>query len=440
MKSCLGMAAPGLALAVLLGLPGPVQGAGATPAGDAGRDPIAYSGHGALFGPNHEQISSVTPEFLATALAHYTGRALAAATPSQRAAYEQKRSFVATLTAGDRSAQLVAESLLLDWLIDAAQPADAATLRQRNSLVKQALHRRSAGAIDDYRRAMLAQAGLLAPVTAAAAGLPVPPFAVSQAREAYLKRCKEAGVPLPPDWGKNGGADWNSKGDLSSTFILRGSTAEVVVHEGKAPVGLCMALPRHASGPTSDIDQLGIICMGKGKADSSGKVISAACFWDNQFNKKTVPIGRNTPVPILNFAAGEELKDGQGNICTMCHAGENAFIIHPDEPAMTGLPNLKPDAYYTPLVHVNWPQNKTPNTKLGAVPPMQKSCLTCHEPADAGRLPEITMEINGYCGAVVKPAIERTMPPGAGPKPNDKYKEHLKVIREECAKVNPPPP
>src|SRR5262249_14470457 len=144
---------------------------------------------------------------------------------------------------------------------------------------------------------------------------------------------------------------------------------------------------------------LGIICQ--------GKVSSKACFWDNQLNKVGQPIPRAGEFPLnTSFAAGEELDGGSGGTCTGCHAGENAYIVHPDDLAFD-VPNLQPDNYYAPMVAATWPQNRTPNTKLAGVALVagDRSCLSCHEQGDAGRLPEITAELavpatDTYCDIV----------------------------------------
>ena len=86
----------------------------------------------------------------------------------------------------------------------------------------------------------------------------------------------------------------------------------------------------------------------------------------------------------------------------------------------------------------SWPQNDAFTTSLGAVAAPGKECTSCHVKGDAGVLPKIEKKIKGYCGAVMLPAIKFTMPPGAGARPNDKYKEHIKVLTDECKAANTP--
>src|SRR5678816_3299079 len=98
----------------------------------------------------------------------------------------------------------------------------------------------------------------------------------------------------------------------------------------------------YGAAPGAQIELLGIICMGTGIANASGATVASACFWDNQKDKQGVLVPRTGEFPInTNFAAGNELEGGSGGICTACHAGENAFIIHPEEKAFMGIANLK---------------------------------------------------------------------------------------------------
>jgi hypothetical protein len=180
--------------------------------------------------------------------------------------------------------------------------------------------------------------------------------------------------------------------------------------------------------------------MGTGIANASGATVASACFWDNQKDKQGVLVPRTGEFPInTNFAAGNELEGGSGGICTACHAGENAFIIHPEEKAFMGIANLKPKAYYKPIVAAAWPQNSGPNTKLATVPipAGEESCLECHSAGRRLRLPEIIKEIatppgENYCDAVLPTAINKTMPPGTGPHPDPDYNMHNIVLIEMC--------
>jgi len=409
-------------------------------------DPIKGAAHGAAFGADGKEIR-VTAAFIAHAQAAYTGRALEGASAVQRARFEYKRTYLDDLARGavqpgDRQAALFGRSLLLDWLIDEVAPPDAALLRQRNRLLV-AFLRRGFGhpdgqpySMQPHEQAQFQQAGVLA---AAAAAGPTPQ--VLQARETYAKKCRKAGVPIPPTWGKTGAGFWNSKGQLASVFISTDKKAEVFEYQSAAPEGVCLALPRYkAAPPDAPIELLGIICMGTGIDNGSGATVSNACFWDNQLEKLGVMVPRTGEFPInTNFAAGDELKGGSGGVCTACHAGENAYIIHPDDAAFRGIANLKPKAWYKPMVPAGWPLNPGPNTKLATVPVPagEDSCLVCHSAGRKQRLPEIVREIatpmgENYCDAVLKNAINKTMPPGGGVLPDPDYQTHNIVLVEMC--------
>jgi hypothetical protein len=409
-------------------------------------DPIQGTAHGAAFGADGKQIA-VTAEFIARAQSIYAARALAGASVSQRARYESKRAYLddlarGTSVAGDGQSALFARSVLLDWLIDEVSPVDAARLKQRNGLLI-AWMRRGLGSkekaphtMQPHEEAQFRQAGVLAAVAAASA----PSAEVLQAREAYAKKCRKAGVPLPPTWGKTGAGFWNSKGKLADPFISTGLTAEVFEYQSASPEGVCLALPRYGAAPGAQIDLLGIICMGTGIVNASGTTVASACFWDNQKDKRVVPFPRTGEFPInTNFAAGEELDGGSGGTCTACHAGENAFIVHPDDNAFKGIANLRPKAWYKPIVAAGWPQNPGPNTQLATVPipAGEESCLDCHSAGRRQRLPEIVKEIatppgENYCDAVLSTAINKTMPPGGGVLPDPDYNMHNIVLIEMC--------
>ena len=409
-------------------------------------DPIAGVAHGTGFGPDGKHIK-VTAEFIARAQEIYLARALEGATPAQRTRYESKRTYLEDLARGaatpaDQQSALVARSLLLDWLIGEVAPADAAHLKQRNNVLVSWLRRGlghtegTAYRMQAHEEATLRQLGVLAAIAAASA----PSAEVLQAREAYAKKCRRAGVPLPPTWGKTGAGAWSSKGTLSAPFISTGLTAELFEYQSAAPEGVCLALPRYGGAPGAQIELLGIICMGTGIVNASGATVASACFWDNQKDKRGVLIPRTGEFPInTNFAAGEELDGGSGGTCTACHAGENSYIVHPEDNPFKGIANLKPKAWYKPIVAAGWPQNPGPNTKLATVPipAGEESCLDCHSAARRQRLPEIVKSIatppgENYCDAVLSTALNKTMPPGVAVLPDPDYNMHNIVLIEMC--------
>lgn len=430
----------GLAISSLLAVP---TGAVAPQSFD---DPIRGAAHGAAFGADGREIT-VTAEFISRAQAAYTARAMQSAGVLQRARHALKRSYLEDLargaaTAADQQAALYGASLLLDWLIDEVKPADAALLRQRNRVLMSFIRRglpympHQTFAPQPHQLAQLQQAGV-----AAAAALPVPPAEVLQARETYAKKCRKAGVPIPPTWGT---AAWTRKDVVADPFISETLTAVVFYYESAAPEGICLALPRHGPGAADPHELLGIICQ--------GKVSSKACFWDNQLNDVGQPIPRTGEFPInTSFAAGEELDGGTGGTCTACHAGENAYIVHPDDPAFSPdafRKKLMPDKYYSPMVVDTWPKNLQADNGLDDIDKVlgvgEFSCQSCHVQGDAGRLPKIIpglvqpnpRETKVYCDVVLRQAINKTMPQPAGAA-SAPYKKHTDFLLAECNRVKP---
>jgi len=163
------------------------------------------------------------------------------------------------------------------------------------------------------------QIGLPAP-TLVASGTPPSPE-VLQAREAYAKKCRKAGVPIPPTWGKGGAGGWTSKGVLADVFISNDKLAEVYEYQSASPQGVCLALPRYKAVPAdAKIELLGIICMGTGIDNGSGTTVASACFWDNQKDGVGVLFPRTGEFPVISgLAEGDKvirypsamLKDGQ---------------------------------------------------------------------------------------------------------------------------------
>jgi hypothetical protein len=434
----------------------------ATPAGQTALapfvDPIQGVAHGAGFGLDGNEIV-VTAEFIAQTQNVYTQHVLDSANTAQRALYESKRSALDALAIGgtlrrDQQVALYANSLLLDWLIEQVMPSDAARLKVRNHVLISWMERGLGylGEGQDFallpsETALFVQVGILAPAAAAAGGVAAPQGAppadsVLQARETYAKECRKAGVPIPPTWGDAG---WMSQGILADPFISVGLNAEVYMFKSVTPKGVCLALPRYGKAPNEPNNSLlGIICMSDGKAPDQ---IADACFWDNQKDDKTTDIPRTGNFPLNTFfAAGDELDGGQGGTCTACHAGENAYIVHPSDPAFDGiLGDIEISTWYKPMVAITWPQNPGPDAGFPKPPAGEKSCRSCHQ------LPKIEKGLatpagENYCDAVLKIALDKTMPmagvrqPLGGPfsTPGYRYKTHNMYLATACADAKKP--
>jgi len=387
-----------------------------------GDEPIAYTGHGAMFDDDGNEIEP-TAEFIARARSWYRRELLTLATPTVRLRQER---LLESVTTSARHSGLE--------LIDARTLGDAAALellsvevpapRSRDLRSKLAVleAHRTLQALSERRpspaellefdiaswRADLPQltsehASVVIPALSGAA----PPasasafaFATDAQGQAYRDQCAAAGVPIPPDWGASG---WVSRGELTEEFISTELEAEVFTWESASPAGMCIALPRWNADGRARF--LGIICL--------SERWSKACFWDNQSGGEQFFPARDETRPLSDFGGGADLTNVDAGKCTACHAGRNPFVIHPGTalglPNLAGLP-LEPDDWYEPIVRPDWPQNPGPLATSGA-------CSSCHrDGGSGGAFPQINRELRGYCNNVLGPAIERTMPtpdPGA---------------------------
>jgi hypothetical protein len=373
-------------------------------------DPIAYIGHGAMFDRSDNRIEP-TREFIADAQRFYMEFLSERLLDQQRQSFKSKRERLFAGPELDEQSRLIANSALIDWQIqnvDAARVEDLHRLAGKNSFLKwllqphvaadQLTKERQTFLMPDLLQNRLTEAGL----SVAAAR------STSRSRDGYIEECRNAGVPIPPDWGS---PKWKSKGFLTTNFV--GGPAEVFIALSSSPTGVTIALPRYAG---DIIDQLGII--------SLGQASSRACFWDNH---KDIPKG--SPLSLREFAGGAELADGFGGRCTACHAGENPFVIHPN--TNLGLPNLGgvplfSNNWYQPLVHPGWPQN--PGPLVGTT----GACSACHTAGgEGGRFPDMSPTIAEYCGTVLGNAIKLTMPPQ---NPGDEnFAEHANALEMACA-------
>ena len=396
-------------------------------------DPIAFIGHGAIFGHDGKEIN-VTPQFIREAQKYYIDTLYTQSPADKRAEFDRKRLSVSIQLQGQD--ELVANSYLIDFLIKAADPQDGGRLASKNSLLKVFLLSKLPSinqplklkGEEGYRPpdallALLQRERLVNDRKSSST--------VAEERLAYIKACTDASVPIPPDWDFGISGKWQSKQklDRDKLFIGRDKPdVEVFAYDSTSPEGLCLALPR-AKTETSDIELLGIICL--------GKVSSKACFWDNQKEDLGFLIPRGTVVKLTDFAGGPELYGGSGDVCTACHAGENPYILHPKtnlgEPKLRGL-KLRSDAWYQPLVSPRWPQNPGATDILDTIA-SPGSCLECHtKGGSGGRLPKISVDTRVYCYNVLKNAIDNTMPPHR-PKDPD-YAAHANALLAACGIKN----
>ena len=361
--------------------------------------PVAFHGHGTFFDQDGAPIK-ITTEFLENSQADYADWLRGEASPEELSKIENTLHWLDAEFASANFEPALALAWTNGWLVEQLSVPGKASLRNQIHALRLALEDDLGGApsLPPEAEAQLRDDGALRDGWS------------EDDTEAYIAECLNAGVPIPPDWGRTGPGEWVDQGELTSpvqvflpgytsnrpfTWSSDGSTPGV-------PRGKCIALPRHNGG---NIGLLGIICL--------GQETSNACFFDN----RNVP--QNTVVPLEAFRAGAglALDDWDQGVCSDCHAGENPFVIHPDSTLGpgTGMPN----AWHTPLVDPSWPQNPGPTNLLSTVAlgANDNSCAGCHSGPSgfAGRFPELSMELPGYCGDVLARAVRRTMPSEACP-------------------------
>lgn len=233
--------------------------------------------------------------------------------------------------------------------------------------------------------------------------------------QAYIDQCAFHGVPIPPDWNDDGwtnkGAAYEANGDFEPFFSDPSIPPKMFTFTSSAPEGICIAFSRDnffASGR----DHIDVICQGRHS--------SKACFWEH-LNALHNPI-----TPLVQFDGGTDLnirkptKEGEAarsrDKCSNCHAGENAFILHPGYPlspmsqgGSLGNIEINPMDWHDPIVPAGWPQNAGPLES-----DLSGNCMSCHQaPSEGGigRLPKISDELDQWCEEILSKAINKTMPP-----------------------------
>lgn len=378
-------------------------------------DPLITVGHGAFIAADGTQV---TPDlsFVKRAQSYYIKSLLARGRGQKTFAFDQTRALINRVVE-DR---VLADAIYIDWLIGTVEPPNAATLTIINNALrwhyldelskrKWTPDQRNWKGIGKDLAGKLSEGGVKVQASVAVGGAE------------YIRSCAAAGVPIPPPVFSAG---WNNRGAIVKPFISQSWTAEVMHYQSSKPEGACLALPRYPAG--SDRARLfGLICIGKQSRN--------ACFWDN-------PNGtffqKNVPVAIDEFVGGIDLvANGQGE-CTDCHAGEDPYVIHPDDPPFVGITSdIMPSGWYRPLVFAGWSQNPGPTNVLDAEASTQR-CDACHRAGSAGRFPDASSTIlPGWCGTVFGTAIgggsTNTMPP-AGLGPQSDYANHIQAIKNLC--------
>lgn len=372
-------------------------------------DPIAAVGYGLLF-DSEGKVIEPTAEFRAKALNYYHNLLVSELPQSLQSRYFEVRKLLEEKGKEQGIDKVLAQSLLIDWLINTLKPQDEAHLTAKNRTLRLEYVKANADGRADWLEPDH-QFGLPHPILDFALDNGILFLATNASGKEYIEQCRAAGVPIPPTWGTR---SWNYEGDLTTNFIGSGNPASVFTAESTNPNGICVALPR-INGST--ISLLGIICLGRNTNN--------VCFWD----RANTPVGDE--VPITDFLGGTAL----GDVCSDCHAGENPFVVHPGSPLDMGN-RIKTSAWYTPVVKPSWPQNPGPSILPEIVPlgASDQRCTSCHNQSGAGRFPEVGA-LTMYCSVVLDNAINQTMPPGSPGNPN--YAAHADAMRAFC-KQNPP--
>ena len=377
-------------------------------------NPLLTVGHGAFIAPDGKQVVPDL-EFVQRAQRYYIDSLIAQARERKAIAFDEARKTIDDAVK-DR---VLADATYLDWLIDVVDPDNAATLRAINNAlrwrymfdlgkVEWTQDQRDWKGLGKDIAKRLRDRGIKIQASIAVGG------------GDYVKACAAAGVPVPPPVFTGG---WVNRGAIAKPFISQGSTAEVMFFRSTNPEGACIALPRYPSG-SDRANLFGLICIGKQSRN--------ACFWDNP---RGVTFQKNVPVPIDALVGGLDLvANGQG-VCSDCHAGENPYVIHPDDPPFVGITaDIMPLGWHRPLVAASWPQNPGPTSALDAQASTRR-CDSCHRAGSAGRFPDASSQLPGWCGTVFGTAVgggaTNTMPP-AGLGSQSDYSNHITAIRDLC--------
>lgn len=274
---------------------------------------------------------------------------------SKKKIFDQKLKNVAgnILSKAD---QIHVNAEVINWLIKEVAPANSPQLNSINSFLHNKYGQLLAKDISTSNFKFSPPPSLSDALKRQGFDLSVAVPKTNLSGQAYINECRAQGVPVPPDWGSN---LWVSRGTLDKKFIVKLNEAEVFTYESTTPRGICVALPRYPAGSaTVGAFALGIICQG----NDSNK----ACFWDSA-EYANIPLSGNvTPIVSPSFNGGAALYGKGGGVCSDCHAGQNAFVVHPGSPLALGS-GLKARGWVKPLVHPGWPQNPGPTTVLNNI-------------------------------------------------------------------------
>lgn len=251
---------------------------------------------------------------------------------------------------------------------------------------------------------------------------------------AYRNACILAGVPVPANWKRS---DWVNEGVQSTLFVSPANPYVQVyswVDSTANPTGICIALPRSTSQGAANDTFVGIICQGK----HSNK----ACYFDN-----TTPLSKNGTHSLTGagFASGTGLVNNGGGVCTACHAGENAYYVHPNTPVDISQSSSAgrqaawaARGWVRPLVDASWFQNPGPGKELTRTAPDagDSSCVAgCHDKASGRRFPRMEFltgplaEDGAYCAGLNPIGVTMPLPT---PSNTNAFTSHIHAFDNGC--------
>lgn len=370
-------------------------------------DAIVSVAHGAFIAADNREVAP-GPALIREMQRTYIARLLSQAESGLHETGLDEHQIARTRALIDRADEdeILANALYIDWLIDKVQPEERAHLTSINNAMRWRYYLETLGEERPTKGTWSKGIDPAAAKELVAEGIPaIIPLGTQNGGEAYIQECRDAGVPVPDAMFSS---EWQLQGVFDKEFISEPSQAELWLHTSQSPAGVCLALPRYApksgGGFSDEAGVLGIICLGT----QSNK----SCFFDNPSG---VEFTRGVEVGIDQFVGGVDLEvNGQG-VCSDCHAGENPFVVHPEKEPFASLPSMQPGGWPEPLVHPSWPQNPGPINLLDAVPSTGR-CDSCHQNGSAGRFPDVSTELRGYCRTILANAIGQAI--GSGPTPD----------------------
>jgi hypothetical protein len=195
---------------------------------DAGKEPIAFIGHGAMFDQNGTEVAP-TAAFIRGAQAWYRNYLAEKLTKAQRTEFDKLESRLTQGLALDEQSQLVLNASLIDWLLKTAKPQDGEGIQGKNNLMKRYLKTKLPENPDiklprslepfqfnpelDKRLTKESKASPKSPGFLA--------LTTGTSGQAYRNLCAANGVPIPPNFGSS---SWVSRGQIPQTdlFIVAG--------------------------------------------------------------------------------------------------------------------------------------------------------------------------------------------------------------------------